>query len=309
MNSSKSLRSLLAMAVLVVGLPLITLIPDADPVEADPAANAANVSQSSTGALSGGSVPDGTCSARITAPGGGGASGGLALLAVSVTDPLPGLSAASCPAATLAPAASTTCTATYRATQADVDAGSIANTATATGTPPVGPPVTDTGSATVTAVKGPAATIAKSTTATTSSAVGQQIAFTLNARNTGNVTLTNLVVTDPNAAMGTCTPALPATLAPGATITCSAVHTVTQADLTALSISNTAHIAADAGVADVTGTSNVVIVPGALPPAIPRAGYGISEPLKLVGLLLTAGFGLLIVSKRRRQFYLVLAPL
>ena len=78
MESSKSIRSLLAMALIVVGLPLVTLIPDADPVDADPAANAANVSQSSTGALTGGTVPDGTCSARITAAGGGGASGGLA---------------------------------------------------------------------------------------------------------------------------------------------------------------------------------------------------------------------------------------
>ena len=36
-----------------------------------------------------------------------------------------------------------TCTATYTTTQADVDAGGITNTGTATGTPPTGPTVTD----------------------------------------------------------------------------------------------------------------------------------------------------------------------
>ena len=58
---------------------------------------------------------------------------------MTVTDPMPGLSAIACPATTLAPGASETCTATYTTTQADVDAGSITNTGTATGTPPTGP--------------------------------------------------------------------------------------------------------------------------------------------------------------------------
>ena len=42
-----------------------------------------------------------------------------------------------------------TCTATYSVTQADVDASRIDNTATATGTPPSGPDVTDTDSESV----------------------------------------------------------------------------------------------------------------------------------------------------------------
>ena len=66
-----------------------------------------------------------------------------------MTDPLVGLSAISGYATTLAPGASTTGTASYVVTQADVDRGSIVNTATVAGTPPVGGPVGDTDSHTV----------------------------------------------------------------------------------------------------------------------------------------------------------------
>jgi hypothetical protein len=47
-----------------------------------------------------------------------------------------------CPTTTLAPAASTTCTATYVTTQADVVQGNITNVATAAALDPAGRPVT-----------------------------------------------------------------------------------------------------------------------------------------------------------------------
>ncbi len=236
-------------------------------------------------------------------------TGNVTLTSVAVTDPLPGLSAVSCPSSTLAPSESMTCTGSYTVTQVNIDAGSISNTATATGAPPSGPPVTKTGSAIVTVTKGPAVSITKSTSTTGFNAVDQQIMFTLTALNTGNVTLTNVVITDPNAVLGACTPVAPAILAPGQSMTCAAVHVVTQADLTALSISNTAYVAGEYGVADAAASSNIVLVPGTVPPTIPRTGYSIEESLKLVGLLLISGIVFLVISRRRRQFYLELPPL
>ncbi|MCZ2100421.1 MAG: DUF11 domain-containing protein, partial [Chitinophagales bacterium] len=71
-------------------------------------------------------------------------TGGLTLSNVTVSDPLLGLGMIS-PAsvATLAPDEETIFTAPYTVTQADVDNGNIHNTATATGTPPGVPPVSD----------------------------------------------------------------------------------------------------------------------------------------------------------------------
>ena len=63
-------------------------------------------------------------------------TGNVTLTGVTVDDPKVGT--VTCPATTLAPAESTTCTATYTLTQADVDAGEVVNNATASGTPPTG---------------------------------------------------------------------------------------------------------------------------------------------------------------------------
>nr|WP_304650995.1 SpaA isopeptide-forming pilin-related protein [Tessaracoccus sp. ZS01] len=172
-------------------------------------------------------------------------TGNVTLTDVTITDPLPGLSALVCApvqGSTLTPDATMTCTATYAATQADLDAGSVYNLATTEGTPPVGEPVTDTDDETVTAAVEPAILLVKTADVESYDAVGDVITYTFVATNTGNVTLTDVVITDPlpNLSALTCDPAQPTTLVPGASIECSVTYTVTQADLDAGSVDNTA---------------------------------------------------------------------
>src|SRR6185295_10007998 len=76
--------------------------------------------------------------------------------------------------------------------------------------------------------------LTKTATELSYDAVGDVIHYTIVATNDGNVTLHNVTVTDPNATGLSCTPATPAAaLAPGASMNCTASHTVVLADLDA----------------------------------------------------------------------------
>jgi uncharacterized repeat protein (TIGR01451 family) len=147
------------------------------------------------------------------------------------------------PVASLAVGAEINCTASHKVTQADLDAGHYANQACtddgngdgATGAAPVCDDVDTPGD------QNPALDIVKSDGDATYDAVGDVINYTIVATNTGNVTLHNVVVTDPNVSNLVCLPSLPVgSLAPGAQITCTASHTVTQEDLDNGSYLNTA---------------------------------------------------------------------
>ena len=165
-------------------------------------------------------------------------TGNVTLSTVNVTDPMPGLSAISCPQPTLVPAAFEICTATYTTTQTDVDNGHIINTGTASGTPPTGPPVTATDTLTIAASQAAAIGLDKSASPTTFSAPGIVITYSYRVTNSGNVTLNPVTVTDPMPGLSAIS--CPATsLAAGAQETCTATHTTTQADVNAGQIVNT----------------------------------------------------------------------
>jgi hypothetical protein len=74
---------------------------------------------------------------------------------------------------------------------------------------------------------------------------GRRDHYTIVATNTGNVTLSNVSVEDKPALEGfACSPSIPTTLAPGKSITCTGKHTVTQTDLEAGKLSDTACVSA-----------------------------------------------------------------
>ncbi len=145
------------------------------------------------------------------------------------------------PVGGLLPTQSLICSATYLVTQADLDTGSVVNTAFATsGTPTVGT-TSNTAALTIPAAQSPALAVVKSTTATTFMTVGAVIPYSFAVTNTGNVTITSAVtVSDNRIASVTCPALPPAGVAPLASITCTGSYTVTQADLDAGRIINTA---------------------------------------------------------------------
>ncbi len=181
-------------------------------------------------------------------------TGNVTLDPVSVDDPT--ANPVTCPVNVLAPGESTTCTATYSLSQADVNAGHVANTATATGSGPTGNDVTGTDSTDVPITSGPAITMVKSAVASSGDAAGSAIDYTFLVTNIGNVTLDPVSVDDPTANPVTC----PVTvLAPGESTTCTATYTLTQADVDAGRVDNTATATGtDPTGTDVTATDSTV---------------------------------------------------
>ena len=118
-----------------------------------------------------------------------------------------------------------TCSATHTVTQADIDAGSYLNTACVSATDATA----TCDDVDVPSVKNPDLSIEKRVTETTYGAVGDILHYTIVATNVGNVTLHNVVVTDPKVSGLICGDGT--NLAPGGSIICNATHTVTQADI------------------------------------------------------------------------------
>ncbi|GIQ61033.1 hypothetical protein Flavo103_41690 [Flavobacterium collinsii] len=188
-------------------------------------------------------------------------TGNVTLTNVTVTDNNAVITGG--PLATLAVGASntTTFTGVHTLTQSDINAGNVYNLATATGTPPSGTPVTGTSTdptpcatcpvdpacptCTITPLtQTPSIAITKDGSYVDANAdgitnVGDVINYTFVVKNTGNVTLTNIRVTDNNAVI---TGGPLATLAVGAsdTTTFTGVHTLTQSDINAGNVYNLA---------------------------------------------------------------------
>ena len=178
-------------------------------------------------------------------------TGNTTLNNVVVTDPMPGLVITGNPIATLGVGVSNaTIKGTYTITQADIDTGSVTNTATVIAQDPQNDNVQDTSGTAVdnnddtVTILPKSASLAFVKTAVyngnaTKAVVGDKITYTFTVTNTGNVTVSNVVIND--AKLGATALALvPSTLAPSATGVVTQEYTITQADINAKKVTNTA---------------------------------------------------------------------
>ena len=170
-------------------------------------------------------------------------NGNTTLTNVTVSDPLLGtLDCTPTQPATLAPMASITCTGSYAISQADLDTdgdgdGNIDNTAVADSDQtdpvqdsemvPLAPAAELTILKQVDSIDNPDSSDGGSVV----DEAGDVINYEITVTNSGNVTLTNVIVSDPLLVTVTCDPAQPATLAPGEFTTCTGSYTVLQSDI------------------------------------------------------------------------------
>ncbi|MCW2857050.1 MAG: hypothetical protein JWR52_2665, partial [Marmoricola sp.] len=112
------------------------------------------------------------------------------------------------------------------------------------------------------------------TASTNTLVAGQTITYTFTATNTGNTNLTGVTISE-GAFTGsgsmsglTCLPSQPATLAPNATLVCTATYVVSQADVDAGKVTNAAGVTGNPPTGPPVTDTSQVTVPGTSSPAI-----------------------------------------
>ncbi|WP_289031667.1 pectinesterase family protein [uncultured Algoriphagus sp.] len=159
-------------------------------------------------------------------------TGNTTLAGVTINDPLTGFSEN---VGSMVPGQVVVRETTYVVTQADIDNGSIVNLADVfafSGQTPV----SDEDDAVVEAIRNPSIQVIKTDNGTEVSEAGDVITYTLTVTNTGNVTLTNVTVVDPLTGLDVNV----GTLAPGASTSVDTDYEVTQTDVDAGFVLNTA---------------------------------------------------------------------
>lgn len=186
---------------------------------------------------------------------------------------------------------SVTGTATRFPSQAERDAGQVINTATATGVPPTGAPLTSTATVTTPLTRTPIISLTKS------GALGQQaegrpgdtVTWTFTIANAGNVTLGEIGLVDERADVQDLTfhwPSADRTLAPGATVRATGTTRLTAAEVDAGRARNTATAAGTSAAGTVTNTHTAEL-------AVTRApGVDLDKTATLSGGVITYRFTL-----------------
>jgi uncharacterized repeat protein (TIGR01451 family) len=201
-----------------------------------------------------------------------------------------------CTGAVLAPGESLDCDGADEITQADLDRGFVITVAAARGTTPWGEEVrSDTSSATTVMPQQPRLTVTNKVATS-----GSTLTYTVTTTNTGNVTLKNVQPTLTPAGL-TCAPA---TLAPGAHLTCQATHKATGTITATATATGITPSGASVTAEPVTVTTTV---PGVAP--VPQASGGlawtgitaVTEMIIAGVVVLALGLGLLLFTRGRRR--------
>ncbi|TXE18566.1 DUF3494 domain-containing protein [Psychroserpens burtonensis] len=192
-------------------------------------------------------------------------TGETTLTDVVVTDPMEGLTITGSPIASLEPGdSSDTITGTYTITQADMDTGSVTNSALATAQDPEGNDITDISGTTkendtptvTTLIQNPAIALVKSAVVSGTGTLGDLITYTFTVENTGDTTLTNITVTDPMEGLTISGSSIASLEVGDSSDAITGTYTITQEDIDAGNVTNSALASAqDPEGNDITDTS------------------------------------------------------
>lgn len=198
-----------------------------------------------------------------------------------------------CPAGEVPVGGLLTCTGPYALTQADIDSGSAEVSVQATAQSAAGEATSAIVPLTTILVQDAALTLAHTATPASITAVGQTVSFSYLVSNTGNVTLTDLMIAETAFSGSGAPPTISCPspeLAPGETTTCTASYVVAAGDASSSVLSSTATARATAPVDVPVATSNASLalvdlrIPGPAPTEPPATGGQASGSLSATGL-------------------------
>src|SRR5438128_1268024 len=173
-------------------------------------------------------------------------TGNTTLASVTVTDSqVSDLVCVPANGSSLAPGATLNCTASHTITQADIDAGSFYNQACVDDG--AGGAAQKCADVTTPDTKSPRLNITHGATESGVSSVEEDIPSSIVAQTSGTTTLATVTVTASHVTLHDALPIYGSSLAPGATLNCTASHTITQADIDAGSFYNQACVDDGAG--------------------------------------------------------------
>lgn len=180
----------------------------------------------------------------------------------------------------------------------DMTSGSVTSLNFQTPTPPTTTGFRDIGGASDTQSPG-LLSLDKTVTSSGPYTLGSTITWRLVATNVGQSDLTNISISEnlPGAALSSCSPAAPATLTAGASMTCTATYRVTQADVDNGQVSNGATAVGISGGTTVSDEATSVVI---IEKTLAKTGNSSSiDSYFFAGLALTIGAALVLHRARK----------